>query len=118
MYEISCNPNIACQDAYIGEISQPLQHRLRQHCRSSYNGNDSAVLKHIIANGHQIDVNRVTILNREENCLERDVKEAAWVRAKNQSLNCNGGTIITPSHSWDRSINTTRLFSISDRFRK
>ena len=26
--KICCNPNIACQDAYIGETSQPLQHRL------------------------------------------------------------------------------------------
>ena len=60
-YEICCNLNFACQDAYIGETSQPLQHRLRRHCRSNYNGIDSAVFKHIFASGHQIDVNYVTI---------------------------------------------------------
>ena len=32
VYNICCNPNFACQDAYIGETSQPLQHRLKQHC--------------------------------------------------------------------------------------
>ena len=74
--------------------SQPLHYRLRQHCRSSYNGNDSAVFKHIIASGHQIDVNDVIILVKEENLFELGVKEAVWVR-KNPSLNCNGGTRIT-----------------------
>ena len=34
MFEICCNPNFACQDAYIGETSLPLQHHLKQH----YNG--------------------------------------------------------------------------------
>ena len=95
MYEICCSPNFACLDAYIGETSQPLQHRPKQHCRSSYNGNDSAVLKHIFESEHQIDVNDVTILDREENWYERGVKDVVWVRTKNPSLNCNGGTRIT-----------------------
>ena len=64
VYEICCNTNVACQCEYIGETSQPLQHCLRQHCCSSNNENDSAVFKHIIASGHQIDVNDVTILDR------------------------------------------------------
>ena len=71
-----------CIDAYIGETSNPLQHRLKQHCRSSYNRNDSAVFKHIIASEHQIDVNFVTILDRQKNWLKRGVKEAVWVRKK------------------------------------
>ena len=83
VYEICCNPNFACQDAYIGETSQPLQHRLRQHCRSNYNGSDSAVFKHTIASGHQVDVNDATILDRDKNWFERGVKEAEWVRTKN-----------------------------------
>ena len=32
----------------LGETSQPLQHRFRQHCRSCCNENDSEVFKHII----------------------------------------------------------------------
>ena len=57
-------------------------HRLKQHCRSSYNGNDAAVFKHIIASGYQIDVNDVTILDREEPWFERGVKEAVLVQKK------------------------------------
>ena len=64
VHEIYCNPNFTCQDTYIGETSQPPQHRLKQHCQSSYNGNDSAIFKYITASGHQIDVNGVTILDR------------------------------------------------------
>ena len=84
VYEICCNPNFACQDAYIGETSQPLQHRLRQHCQSSYIGNDSAVFKHIII--YEIVVNDVIILDREENWFERGVKETVWVRTKKSPL--------------------------------
>ena len=74
MYEIFCYENLACQDAYFGETSQPLQRRLRQHCRSNYNENDSEVFKHIIASGHQFDVYDITILDREGDRFERGVK--------------------------------------------
>ena len=60
-------PNFACQEAYIGETSQPLQHRLRQHCRHSYNGNDLAGFRHIASSGHLIDVNDVAFLDRADN---------------------------------------------------
>ena len=102
--------SLSFQDTYIGVTSQPLQHRPKQHCRSSYNGNESAVLQHINVSGHQIDVNDVTILDREKNRFERGVKDAVWVRTKNKSLEFNGGTRITLSHFWDRSINTTQIF--------
>ena len=121
VYEICCNQNLACQDAYIGETSQPLQKCLRQHCRSSYNWNDSALFKHIISSGHQIDVNDVTILYREENWFEHGANEAVWVGTTNPSLDCNGGTRITLSLSWDCSINTLHSFSpfqISSRSKK
>ena len=38
VYEFCCKQNFVCQDAYIDEASQPLQHRLKQRCRYSYNG--------------------------------------------------------------------------------
>ena len=53
----------------------------------------------IIASGDQIDVNDATIFDREENWVELGVKEAVSVRTKNPSLDCNGDTRITPSHS-------------------
>ena len=120
VYEICCNPNFACQDAYIGETSQLLQHRLKQHYQSSYNGNDendSAVFKHIIASEHQIDVIDVTILDREENWCERDVNEAVWVRTKKSLIKLRyknyAFTFLGSLHK-----HSTQLFSISDMFRK
>ena len=38
LYEFCCKQNFVCQDAYICEASQPLQHRLKEWCRYSYNG--------------------------------------------------------------------------------
>ena len=82
MYEICLKLNFACQEACIGETSQPLLHRHKQHCRSSYIVNDSVVFKHILASGHQIDLNDVAILDRDKNWFMRGVKEAAWDRKK------------------------------------
>ena len=62
--KFASSSNFACPDVYIGEISQPLQHNPVKHCRCSYNGNDSAVFKHIIASGHIIYFNDATILIR------------------------------------------------------
>ena len=64
--KISCNIAFACQKAYIGETLQPLQYRLKYHYQSSYNENDSAVYKHVILCGHQIDVNYATISDGEK----------------------------------------------------
>ena len=64
----------------------------------------------IISSGREIDVNDVTILDKEKNLFKRGVKEAVWVRIKNSSLNCNSGTRIKFSHYWDRFINTAHSF--------
>ena len=53
----------------------------------------------------------MVILDWEKNWFERGVKECVMVRTKNPSLNYNGSTRITLSHSWDHSINTLRSFS-------
>ena len=111
MYVICCNPKYVCQEAYIGETSQPLQHRLRQRCQSSYDGNDSAIFKHIMSSEHQVDVNVVAILDRVKNLLRCGVKEAVWVRIKNPSLDCSSGTRIMLSHFWNRSKRTPCSFS-------
>ena len=47
----------ACLEEYIGETSQPLQHRHEQLCQAGYNQNDSTVFKYVISCGHQMDVN-------------------------------------------------------------
>ena len=68
-------------------------------------------------NGHQIDVNDVTIWTERKTGLNMVRKNLYWSE-KDPSLDCKGGTRITLSHSWDRSINTMQFFSISDNFRK
>ena len=60
---------------------------------------------------HHVDINDVNILDREKNWFEHGVNEVAWVRTYNPSINCNGDTRITLSHSLGRSIDTLRSFS-------
>ena len=76
---------------------------LRNICSHSYG--KKVVYKHTIASGHQIDVNDASIMDKDENWFKRGVKEA-----KNPSLNCNGRTINTLSHSRNSSIDTLRSF--------
>ena len=53
-----------------------------QPCRSGYNGSDSAVFKHIMSTGHQIDVNNVPILVREKPSFDVDHKKLCFVKNK------------------------------------
>ena len=57
VYEICCNPNIACHEAYIDVIFLPLQHSLKQHC-PSYGENHSAVFNHVI----RIDIKLMSMM--------------------------------------------------------
>ena len=111
MQEVFGSQYFACLEVCNGETSQPLHHRLRQHCQSSYDGNYSAVFKHTISSWHQIDVNDVILFDKEKNLFECGVKEVVYVRTKNPSLSCSGSARITLSHSWDHSMNTLRSFS-------
>ena len=66
------SPNYACYLVYIGDTSQPLQHRCEQHYRSGYTGNDSAVFKHLTLSGHDVHDSGVSILDRENSGLNVD----------------------------------------------
>ena len=57
-----------------------------------------------MASVHQIDVNDVASLDIKEDWFEHGVKEAVWVEIKNPPFNCNSGSRITLSLSWDRFI--------------
>ena len=75
---------LSVQDGYIIDIN------LISTRKYVLEGNDSAVIKYIISSGCQIDVNDVTIFDRDvtifEDWLECGVTEAAWVKTNQTFL--------------------------------
>ena len=82
-----------CSESYIGETKQSLKARIGQHRRPSSSDcqPDSAVYGHAKSTGHQIDPEKVIVLDREERWFERGIREAIWERIEQPSLNKRGG---------------------------
>ncbi|KAI8516208.1 hypothetical protein Bbelb_047890 [Branchiostoma belcheri] len=90
IYRLKCEePN--CNDTYIGETSQPLKERYKQHCRATASGYSSAIYHHTKHNqGHSFKLEATDILDREPRWYERGVKEAIYERIYNPTLNRKG----------------------------
>ncbi|KAI8519535.1 hypothetical protein Bbelb_027920, partial [Branchiostoma belcheri] len=101
IYRLKCvEPN--CNDTYIGETSQPLKERYKQHCRATASGYSSAIYHHTKHNqGHSFKLEATDILDREPLWYERGVKEAIYERIYNPTLNRKGGLRIELSSTWD-----------------
>ncbi|KAI8493465.1 hypothetical protein Bbelb_288620 [Branchiostoma belcheri] len=101
IYRLKCEePN--CNDTYIGETSQPLKERYKQHCRATASGYSSAIYHHTKHNqGHSFKLEATDILDREPRWYERGVKEAIYERIYNPTLNRKGGLRIELSSTWD-----------------
>ena len=103
VYGIKCTEN-TCDQFYIGETSQPLGKRMKQHRRQNTSGYNSAVYDHLQEAGHQFIDKDVVVLDRESKWFERGVKEALYERCERPPLNRQGGLRFQLSHTWDRVI--------------
>ncbi|KAI8494179.1 hypothetical protein Bbelb_279390 [Branchiostoma belcheri] len=91
IYRLKCEDH-QCKETYIGETSQPLKERYKQHCRASNNGFSSAIWHHLDKHkGHSFHLESTDILDREARWFERGVKEAIYERLYKPSLNRKGG---------------------------
>ncbi|KAI8484071.1 hypothetical protein Bbelb_381890 [Branchiostoma belcheri] len=101
---VTCEePN--CNDTYIGETSQPLKGRYKQHCRATASGYSSAIYHHTKHNqGHSFKLEATDILDREPRWCERGVKEAIYERIYKPTLNRKGGLRIELSSTWDTAL--------------
>ncbi|XP_035659430.1 uncharacterized protein LOC118404460 [Branchiostoma floridae] len=90
-----------CNDTYIGETSQPLKARYKQHCRATASGYSSAIYHHTqLHQGHSFRLDTTDILDREPRWYERGVKEAIYERIYNPTLNRKGGLRVELSSSF------------------
>ena len=62
----------------------------------------SAVLLHCKETRHSFNNTDLVILDLEEDCVRRGIKEAIWERVEQPSLNRKGGLRFSLSDTWDR----------------
>ena len=80
VYRISCKD---CDGFYIGKTIRSLKIRIGEHKK----GINSSVHKHMEINGHQIDWENVSILDRASNDQKLLLKEMLHINKLNPSMN-------------------------------
>ncbi|KAI8513290.1 hypothetical protein Bbelb_099290 [Branchiostoma belcheri] len=96
IYRLKCEDH-QCKETYIGETSQPLKERYKQHCRASNSGFSSAIWHRLDKHkGHSFHLESADILDREARWFERGVGEAIYERLCKPSLNRKGGLRPSP----------------------
>ena len=84
-----------CNDEYIGESSRTFGERYKEHLKGP-----SSIYDHHNITGHEISIETISIVGREDQNLIRAIKEAIYIRVNNPSLNRNIGKYHLP-HIWD-----------------
>ena len=86
----------------MGETQQPLSKRLHQHTHTAAGRPNSAVLDHMCATGHVLNLDSFKILEREADWRRRGIRAAICVKRLVPGLNKSGGLRCALSPLWDR----------------
>ena len=71
----------------------------------------SQIFDHCNMSGHNININNIIIVGREEQNLTRAIKEALFIRVNNPSLNRNIGKYHLP-HLWNEVLHKTSALKL------
>ena len=93
IYKINC-PD--CEETYIGETGRAMHARLKEHKRTTGNTALTAVGEHIQHHKHNIEMEHVQIINREEHFWNRKIREAIEIKSQKPSLNRDTGYELAP----------------------
>ena len=85
IYSYKCGM-MDCDEEYIGESSRTFGERFKEHQKGP-----SPIFDHHTITGHDISVENLNIVGREEHNLKRAIKGALYIRVNNPSLNRNVG---------------------------
>ena len=103
IYRYNCD-RVECDEEYIGESSITFGERFKEHFKAC-----SPICDHFNTTGHNITIENFNIVEREDQNLNRWIKEALFIRINNPSLNKNIGKYHLP-HIWDEVLlNTSEL---------
>ena len=98
IYRYKCD-RVECNEEYIGESSRTFGERFKEHLKSP-----SPIYDYFNTTGHSITIENFNIVEREDQNLNRWIKEALFIRVNNPSLNKNIGKYHL-SHIWDEVLN-------------
>ena len=76
IYRYQCKEQ-GCGEEYIGESGRTFAERFKEHHKSP-----SPIFDHSNTSGHQININKFTIIGREDQSLIRAIKEAILIRGQ------------------------------------
>ena len=103
IYRYTCD-RVDCDEEYIGESSRVFGERFKEHQKAA-----SPIFDHFNTTGHSITIDNFSIVGREDQNLNRRIKEALFIRVNNPPLNRNIGKFHLP-HIWDEVLfNTSEL---------
>ena len=80
IYSFQCN-HIACNEEYIGETARTLGERWKEHLKQP-----SPIHTHIQQTGHNTTKSSFIIIGREDQGLDRTIKESIYIRINNPTL--------------------------------
>ena len=90
IYRYKCD-RIDCDEEYIGESSTVFGERFKEHQKGP-----PPIFDHFNTTGHRITIDNFSIVGREDQNLNRAIKEALFIRVNNPSLNRNIGKFHLP----------------------
>ena len=100
IYRYQCKEH-GCGEEHIGESARTFAERFKEHQKPP-----SPIFDHCNTSGHQININKFTIVGREDQSLMRAIKEAILIRVNDPSLNRNIGKYHL-AHIWDEVLHKT-----------
>ncbi|KAI8521389.1 hypothetical protein Bbelb_011430 [Branchiostoma belcheri] len=95
-------------ETYIGETERSLKTRFLEHRRPSSNTSEVSQHIHIESPGHTVTLDKVRILDTEQDYFVRGVKEAVYIRAHQPSLSRDGGRYRLPA-TFDALLTSSRF---------
>ena len=81
VYRIECGQH-NCGFSYVGESSRPIDKRKSEHVRMirELDVDRSELAKHVATSGHRIDIDSLSVVDRERSWKRRIVKESLWTK--------------------------------------
>ena len=84
-----------CEEEYIGELGRTFAERFREHMMAP-----SPIHDHHNITGHQLPLENVSIVGRDDQSIARAIKDSMLIRVSDPTLNRNIGKYQLP-HIWD-----------------